>query len=90
MDLKSKNILLNKDQTLAKITDVGMSQVMASSNKGYAPGTFEYSAPEVLLGRFCNFKVGTCHISGTFEYSAPEGLLGRFCFQGGCLPCSAL
>ena len=57
MDLKSKNVLLNKDHTVAKITDVGLAQVMASSNKGYTPGTFEYSAPEVLLGRFCNFKV---------------------------------
>lgn len=30
---------------------------MQSSNKGFTPGTLEYSAPEVLLGRFCNGKV---------------------------------
>ena len=57
MDLKSKNILLNRDQTVAKITDVGLSRGMASSNKGFTPGTLEYSAPEVLLGRFCSGKV---------------------------------
>ncbi|KAL3145136.1 hypothetical protein ABBQ38_001740 [Trebouxia sp. C0009 RCD-2024] len=56
MDLKSKNILLNKDHTLAKIADVGLSRGMQSSNKGFTPGTLEYSAPEVLLGRFCNGK----------------------------------
>lgn len=57
MDLKSKNILLNRDQTVAKITDVGLSRGMASSNKGFTPGTLEYSAPEILLGRFCSGKV---------------------------------
>lgn len=30
MDLKSKNILLNKDQTLAKIADVGLSRGTAT------------------------------------------------------------
>lgn len=30
---------------------------MQSSNKGFTAGTLEYSAPEVLLGRFCNGKV---------------------------------
>lgn len=31
---------------------------MQSSNNGFTPGTLEYSAPEVLLGRFCSGKVG--------------------------------
>ncbi len=57
MDLKSKNILLNRDHTVAKITDVGMSRGMASSNKVFTAGTLEYSAPEILLGRFCSEKV---------------------------------
>ncbi|KAL0019977.1 hypothetical protein WJX79_004684 [Trebouxia sp. C0005] len=56
MDLKSKNILLNRDHTVAKITDVGLSRGMASSNKAVMPGTLEYSAPEILLGRFCSEK----------------------------------
>ncbi|KAL0020996.1 hypothetical protein WJX77_005136 [Trebouxia sp. C0004] len=56
MDLKSKNILLNRDHTVAKITDVGLSRGMASSNKGFTAGTLEYSAPEILLGRFCSEK----------------------------------
>ncbi|DBB03232.1 TPA: hypothetical protein ACH3X3_010633 [Trebouxia sp. C0006] len=56
MDLKSKNILLNRDHTVAKITDVGMSRGMASSNKVFTAGTLEYSAPEILLGRFCSEK----------------------------------
>ena len=57
MDLKSKNILLNRDHTVAKITDVGLSRGMANSNKGFTAGTLEYSAPELLLGRFCSEKV---------------------------------
>ena len=57
MDLKSKNILLNRDHTVAKITDVGLSCGMASSNNAFTPGTLEYSAPEILLGRFCCEKV---------------------------------
>lgn len=56
MDLKSKNILLDRDHTVAKITDVGLSRGMTSSNKSFTPGTLEYSAPEVLLGRFCDGK----------------------------------
>lgn len=57
MDLKSKNILLNRDHTVAKITDVGMSRGMASSKKVFTAGTLEYSAPEILLGCFCSEKV---------------------------------
>ncbi|KAL0046841.1 hypothetical protein WJX82_011234 [Trebouxia sp. C0006] len=29
---------------------------MASSNKVFTAGTLEYSAPEILLGRFCSEK----------------------------------
>jgi len=63
MDLKSKNILLDRDHTVAKITDVGLSRGMASSNKGFTPGTLEYSAPEVLLGRFCDGKVHSLFVA---------------------------
>lgn len=56
MDLKSKNILLNREQTVAKITDVGLSRGMQSSMPASSVGTLEYSAPEVLLGRYCTEK----------------------------------
>lgn len=58
MDLKSQNILLNRDQTVAKIADVGLSRGLQSSISNLSVGTLEYSAPEVLLGRYCNEKVG--------------------------------
>ena len=37
---------------------LGCTAGMQSSNNGFTPGTLEYSAPEVLLGRFCSGKVG--------------------------------
>ena len=58
MDLKSKNILLNRDQTVAKIADVGLSRGFNSASPDFVAGTREYSAPEVLLGRACTLKVG--------------------------------
>ena len=50
MDLKSRNILLNKDHTLAKIADVGLSRGMSV----LSPGTFLFtctgpSAPVAVL-----------------------------------------
>ena len=60
MDLKSKNILLNRDKTVAKITDVGLSRGMATSNRGFTPGTLEYSAPEILLGLTFHNTVLVC------------------------------
>ena len=59
-DLKAKNILLNKDRTLAKIGDVGLARIMAethlSSVSGFF-GTFAYTAPEVLGRKRCDEKV---------------------------------
>ena len=57
MDLKSKNILLNREQTVAKIADVGLSRGTDAVRGDFVAGTLEYSAPEVLLGRSCNQKV---------------------------------
>ena len=80
MDLKSKNILLNRAQTVAKITDVGLSRGMASSNRGFTPGTLEYSAPEILLGlTFYN----TVLVCGCIPYSSSDVAL---CFVAVSLP----
>ena len=57
MDLKSKNILLNREQTVAKIADVGLSRGTDAVSGDFVAGTLEYCAPEVLLGRSCNQKV---------------------------------
>lgn len=62
MDLKSKNVLLNGRKDLAKIADVGLSRIIQSTLGGqsstpFGVGTFEYTAPEILLGRQCNEKV---------------------------------
>lgn len=57
MDLKSKNILLNREQTVAKIADVGLSRGTDAVGGDFVGGTLEYSAPEVLLGRSCSQKV---------------------------------
>lgn len=62
MDLKSKNILLNRQQTVAKVADVGLARGFNSASPDFVAGTREYSAPEVLLGRPCNFKVITRNI----------------------------
>ena len=63
MDMKSKNILLNARKDLAKIADVGLSRIIQStlggqSSNPFSVGTFEYTAPEILLGRYCTEKVG--------------------------------
>ena len=73
MDLKSQNILLNRDHTVAKIADVGLSRGIQSSLSNLSVGTLEYSAPEVLLGRYCNEKVSgmqcfACCWSFLFDY----------------------
>jgi len=59
-DLKSKNVLLSRNCGVAKLSDVGMSRVLASTfmtGDMQAPtGTFAYAAPELLLGQRCTFK----------------------------------
>ncbi|GAB4818663.1 hypothetical protein N2152v2_005709 [Parachlorella kessleri] len=58
LDLKPKNVLLARDGT-AKLADVGFSRVMKSgvlSNLGDRLGTFDYCAPEVLLGQAASEK----------------------------------
>lgn len=57
MDMKSKNVLLNREQTVAKIADVGLSKGPSAPSTDFVAGTLEYSAPEVLLGKSCNQKV---------------------------------
>ena len=59
-DLKAKNILLNKERTMAKIGDVGLARIMAETHLSTASGffgTFAYTAPEVLGRRRCDEKV---------------------------------
>ena len=52
MDVKSKNILLDKDYNVAKIADVGLARVLGNtvSTRGLPLGTFHYAAPELLVG----------------------------------------
>ena len=59
LDLKSSNVLLT-EEFRAKITDVGLAQVLPMS-KNYlssvgdtAQGTFPYAAPEQLMGTRCS------------------------------------
>ena len=59
-DLKPSNILLNRDRSLAKIGDVGLSRFMVDnhlSSRSTAFGTFNYSAPEVFHASKCTEKV---------------------------------
>ena len=51
MDVKSKNILLDKDYNTAKIADVGLARVLGNtvSTRGLPLGTFNYAAPELLV-----------------------------------------
>lgn len=70
MDLKSKNVLLNARKDLAKIADVGLSRIIQSTLGGqstnpFSVGTFEYTAPEILLGRYCTEKVSHAARAGT-------------------------
>ena len=52
MDVKSKNILLDKEYNVAKIADVGLARVLGNtvSTRGLPLGTFNYAAPELLVG----------------------------------------
>ena len=52
MDVKSKNILLDKEYNVAKIADVGLARVLGNtvSTRGLPLGTFHYAAPELLVG----------------------------------------
>ena len=52
MDVKSKNILLDREYNIAKIGDVGLARVLGNtvSSQGYPLGTFNYAAPELLTG----------------------------------------
>ncbi len=61
-DITSKNVLLNKGCTIAKIADCGLSRMLDShafSSTGTNPlhGTLVYAAPELLLGYKCTDKV---------------------------------
>lgn len=67
-DIKSSNILLSKDATVAKIADVGTSriaEVTHSTPSLPCLGTFAYAAPEQLMGQrdVCTDKVAlvACH-----------------------------
>ena len=66
-DIKSSNILLNQDATVAKIADVGTSRLAEmthSTSSLEAVGTFAYAAPEQLMGQRhqCTNKVAFDHV----------------------------
>lgn len=78
MDLKSKNVLLSAKKDLAKIADVGLSRIIQStlggqSSNPFSMGTFEYTAPEILLGRYV--IVVHCSLQGPCS----KALTLRFC-----------
>ena len=52
MDVKSKNVLLDREYNVAKIADVGLARVLGNtvSTRGLPLGTFHYAAPELLVG----------------------------------------
>ncbi|KAK9811452.1 hypothetical protein WJX72_004105 [[Myrmecia] bisecta] len=58
-DLKTKNILLTRDLTCAKIGDVGLARILSSAyfTNACLGGTFAYAAPELLLNHKCSEKV---------------------------------
>ena len=57
-DLTTRNILLNKTHTVAKIGDLGLSKTLqASITEANHGGTLAFAAPEVLLNMRCNEKV---------------------------------
>ncbi|CAL5225037.1 g7815 [Coccomyxa viridis] len=59
-DLKPKNVLLNRDWTVAKIGDVGLARMKLATHLSTTStmyGTFLYAAPEVLLRKRCDEKV---------------------------------
>ncbi len=58
MDLKAHSVLLTKTNSIAKIGDVDMAQVMGSTTLQQSrAATFAYSAPELILNSACTEKV---------------------------------
>ncbi|KAK9842862.1 hypothetical protein WJX74_003558 [Apatococcus lobatus] len=56
LDLKTSNILLSRDGT-AKIADVGLARILTRADTQVsAEGTFEWAAPEILMGQACSEK----------------------------------
>ncbi|KAL3141044.1 hypothetical protein ABBQ32_005555 [Trebouxia sp. C0010 RCD-2024] len=56
LDLKSHNILLGRGG-VAKIADVGLAKIMSNSaTRASAAGTFDWAAPEQLVGEKCTEK----------------------------------
>jgi serine/threonine protein kinase len=62
-DLKSKNVLLTKELTTAKIGDVGLARIIGTGSTSVLDGsceargvggTFAYAAPEMLLNQRCD------------------------------------
>ena len=59
-DIKSGNVLLNEDASIAKIADVGTSRILDKTcTTGTMMCTFSYAAPEQMFGlrEACNEKV---------------------------------
>ncbi len=67
-DIKSKNVLLNKGCSIAKIADCGLSRMLDShafSSTNPLHATFAYAAPELLLGYKCTDKVRPGYVCAT-------------------------
>ena len=65
-DIKSGNVLLNEDASIAKIADVGTSRLLEQTcTTGTMMCTFSYAAPEQMFGirDSCNEKVPTAVFS---------------------------
>ena len=65
-DIKSGNVLLNEDASIAKIADVGTSRLLEQTcTTGTMMCTFSYAAPEQMFGirEACNEKVHQAALS---------------------------
>ena len=83
MDVKSKNILLDKDYNVAKIADVGLARVLGNtvSTRGLPLGTFHYAAPELLVGDR-NLVTEKVTVFITLDHASDKAFLAACLLQG--------
>ena len=69
-DIKSGNVLLNHDASVAKIADVGTFRILQQTCiTGTMMCTFAYAAPEQMMGmrEACTEKVGCSRLAFAFN-----------------------